>query len=142
MTILYLTNNPQLAGTSRILLTWLDRGRERGYRGLVVVPAEGQLSETLRERGVAVLVNPMPWIDRRSPAKGLRHLWRVYRWARAHGATLVHCNEHDVYPFGRGVAWLLRAAVVCHVRFQVSRDFCSWAFGGRRLPDALLWTSN
>jgi mannosyltransferase len=31
--------------------------------------------------------------------------------------------------------------IVCHVRYRVEPDYCRWAFGGARQPDALLWTS-
>ncbi|WP_166832042.1 glycosyltransferase family 4 protein [Thalassoroseus pseudoceratinae] len=53
----------------------------------------------------------------------------------------MHCNEHDIYPFGRVVARLMGVPVVCHVRFRIERGFAQWAFGGRRCPDALMWTS-
>jgi glycosyltransferase involved in cell wall biosynthesis len=141
MTILYLTNNPQLAGTARILLTWLGEGRRRGYRGAAVVRDAGRLTEQLAADDVPVLVSPMRWPSRTRPLPTMQELWRVYRWARSQRVELVHCNEHDVYPFGVLLARLLRVPVVCHIRFQVSREFCTWAFGGRRLPDALLWTS-
>ena len=36
----------------------------------------------------------------------------------------------------------MRAPVVCHIRFIVEREFCQWAFGGWRRPDALLWTTH
>jgi mannosyltransferase len=65
----------------------------------------------------------------------------VAAWARANGVTIVHCNEHDVYPFGVLVAKLMRVPIVCHVRFRIDGQFSRWAFGGWRRPGAVLWTT-
>ena len=142
MTVLYLTNNFQLAGTARILTTWLRLGRAAGLGGCVVVPRAGELETWLEHEHVPHLASPMPWPRRGWPVPALREARRVARWARHQGAALVHCNEHDVYPFAVLVARWMRAPIVCHVRFSVERGFCAWAFGGWRAPDALLWTTN
>jgi len=142
MTVLYLTNNPQLAGTARILTSWITLGREADVKGCAAVQRPGQLTDWLREHDVPFTVSPMPWLNRRWPVPALREAWRLARWARRQGASIVHCNEHDVYPFGALVAALMRVPVVCHIRFSVEREFCQWAFGGWRRPDALLWTTN
>lgn len=141
MTVLYLTNNPRLAGTARILMSWLKYGAEDETSGVVAVQQTGELADRLRAAGVPVLVSSMAW-SRRRLAPLLVEAWRVARWARKRGVSIVHCNEHDVYPFGVLVARMLRRPVVCHVRFAVDRQFCEWAFGGWRAPDALLWTTN
>jgi glycosyltransferase involved in cell wall biosynthesis len=141
MTILYLTNNPRLAGTARILTTWLTLGRAEGDAAGVVLQQSGQLADWLHENDVPHVVSAMPWLERRWPLPALREAWRVARWARARGTGLVHCNEHDVYPFGLLVARFLRVPVVCHVRFRLDPGFARWAFGGWRRPDALLWTT-
>ncbi|MEQ1869327.1 MAG: glycosyltransferase family 4 protein [Vicinamibacterales bacterium] len=142
MNVLYLTNNAQLAGTTRILLSWLKFGREQHIGGCVVVPAKGALSNRLETLGTPWTTNAMPWPSGRIPLQALRQAWHVSRWARRHDVELVHCNEHDTYPFGVLVAALMRVPVVCHVRFSVDRQFCEWAFGGWRRPGALLWTTN
>jgi L-malate glycosyltransferase len=139
--VLYLTNNPQLAGTSRILLSWLTLGRANGVRGCVAVQQAGSLVEWLRSNDVPSLVSSMPWPNRKWPVPLLYEGLRVAMWARSHKVVLIHCNEHDIYPFGSFLRTLLRVPLVCHVRFNLSRGFCEWAFGGRRQPDALLWTS-
>ena len=141
MTVLYLTNNTQLAGTARILLSWLVLGRDRGLRACVAAQGSGELVDRLARDGVPWVVSPMPWPGRARPWSALREAWRVSRFARAQGASLVHCNEHDVYPFGVLVARLMRVPIVCHVRFKLEPGFGRWAFGGWRRPAALLWTT-
>jgi hypothetical protein len=142
MTVLYLTNNPQLAGTARILTSWVTLGREHDIASCVAVQRPGQLADWLGRNDVPFIESPMPWLNVRWPIPALWEAWRVARWARRRGASIVHCNEHDVYPFGALVAALMRAPAVCHVRFSLERGFAQWAFGGWRRPDALLWTTN
>jgi glycosyltransferase involved in cell wall biosynthesis len=68
---------------------------------------------------------------------------KVARWAHRFKISVIHCNEHDVYPFAILVRRLLGLPLVCHVRFRLERGFCEWAFGGKgKRPDALLWTSH
>ncbi len=141
MTVLYLTNNFQLAGTARILTSWLRLGRAEGLGGCVAVQRPGELAEWLDRERVPRIVSRMPWPSRAWPVPAYREARRLARWARRQGAVLVHCNEHDVYPFAVTVARLMRVPIVCHVRFSVDREFCQWAFGGWRAPDALLWTT-
>lgn len=141
MNVLYLTNNPHLGSTARILQSWLKLGDEVGVRGLVVVPQEGALTDWLRSSGHAFRVDPMPWPEMRHPSRSACHALRIAFWARRLNTQLIHCNEHNVYPFGRLLRTLLRVPIVCHVRFRLARDFCEWAFGGSRKPDYLLWTS-
>ena len=64
----------------------------------------------------------------------------VARWARRVRVDVIHCNEHNVYPFARLLRRLLARPIVCHVRYRFDRGFAEWAFANRRQPDALLWT--
>ncbi len=106
MTVLYLTNNPQLAGTARILTSWVGLGREHDIRACVAVQRPGQLADWLGRNDVPFIESSMPWLDLRWPIPALWEAWRLARWARRQGASIVHCNEHDVYPFGALVAAL------------------------------------
>jgi glycosyltransferase involved in cell wall biosynthesis len=55
---------------------------------------------------------------------------------------VLHCYEHDIYPFAVVLRSLTSLPLVCHMHFAVEREFCQWAFSGpRKLPDALIWTS-
>jgi glycosyltransferase involved in cell wall biosynthesis len=143
MKVLFLTTNPNLGSTARILQSWLLLGPSCGVQGSVVTQSAGALSSWLGTHSIEHRVNPMPWPDRRWPFPSLWHAWNVARWACRSGVEIIHCNEHDVYPFAVLLRRLTRRPLVCHVRFRVARQFCEWAFGGRsRQPDALLWTSS
>ena len=80
----------------------------------------------------------MPWFNARRPWRTAADIFRVGRWAKARGVQVVHCNEHNVYPYGAWLARWLGVPIVCHMRFIVGADFARWAFGGRRAPDALI----
>jgi mannosyltransferase len=54
---------------------------------------------------------------------------------------IVHCNEHNVYPFALMLRRFLPRPIVCHVRYKLDPGFAEWVFAGNRMPDALLWTS-
>lgn len=84
----------------------------------------------------------MPWPSKRRPWVAFYHALKVARWAKKHRVEIIHCNEHDVYPFAKLVNRLLRLPMVCHVRFKIEREFAEWCFHGKYQPDALLWTSH
>ena len=140
--VLFLTNNANLGSTSRILQSWLTLGRQRNLFGQVVVQRSGDFANWLAEERFVSRVDPMPWPNRRWPVPSLWHAARIAYWARRAGVQIIHCNEHDVFPFALLLRKFLRLPVVCHVRYVIARGFAEWTFAGRqRLPDALLWTS-
>jgi glycosyltransferase involved in cell wall biosynthesis len=141
MNVLYLTDNPTLGGTINILKGWLPLGRAAGLIGHVVTPPGSKFQHWLTDHDVPQTTSPMPWPDRRRPLPALWHTWRLARWARRRRIDLIHCNEHNVYPFAALLRWFLRLPLVCHARYRIEPDFGRWAFSGRRAPDALLWTS-
>lgn len=140
MRVLYLTNNPNLGSTIHVVLDWLLLGRadERLY-GIVGAQQRGPLSDWLERHEILHRLAPMP-VPGKWPS-WLWHAWHYARWAKRERVQLVHCQEHNVYPFGRWVAGLLGVPVVCTVQFYIDRDYASWAFAGRRAPDALVFTS-
>ena len=142
MKVLYLTDNPNLFFTTRILQCWLKLAPTQGLTGFVAAKTEGTFTRWLAQSDIDFQVNPMPWPNRRWPLPSLWHAWRLARWARRNKVEVIHCNEHNVYPFASLVRRFLRRPIVCHVRFMVGGEFCRWAFGkAGRQPDALLWTS-
>lgn len=141
MNVLFLTTNPNLGSTARILQCWLVLGRAAGLSGLTAVRRDGDLTQWLTAHGLPHRIDPMPLPDRRWPVPALWHAWTLARWARRAGVAVVHCNEHDIYPFGRLLGRLLGVPVVCHVRFRFERPYGEWLFGRGRAPAALLWTS-
>lgn len=141
MRILYLTDNPTLGGTIRILQGWLPLMPGHGVEGFVVTPPGSDFVQWLAAQQVDHTTNPMPWPSRAWPFRSVWHGWKLKRWARARKIDVIHCNEHNVYPFGSFLRKMLRLPIVCHVRYQLNRGFATWALGGARQPDALLWTS-
>src|SRR4051812_24226345 len=99
MRVLFLTSNPNLGGTARILQSWLLLGRQEGVHGRVVAQRAGALSAWLEAETFTHRVDPMPWPDRRWPFPSFWHAWDLARWANRGGVEIIHCNEHDVYPF-------------------------------------------
>jgi len=139
--VLFLSNTPSLAGTARILQYWLRLGRSYGLRGSVVVRYGSEFINWGRENQIGVCVDSMPWPDRSRPWESIWHAAKVAWWVRRAGIDVIHCNEHDVYPFAMSLKRLLKRPMVCHIRYRIERGFTQWAFCHRRAPDALLWTS-
>lgn len=139
--VLFLTDNPNLGSTARILQSWLPLAPRLGVQCAVVAPPGSKLLPWLAAENVPAISDSMPWPNRRWPFPGLWHAWRVARWARRQKIDLLHCNEHNVYPFALLVRRFLPRPMVCHVRFRLDPGFAHWAFSGIRHPAALLWTS-
>lgn len=139
--VLYLTGNPNLGSTTRILQSWLHLGRHSRLRGIVAVAASGDFANWLKDEGIESRTLRMPVPSRRWPIPVMWHAGRMAFWAIRRGVQVIHCNEHDVYPFALLLRRMLNKPIVCHVRFRIDRPYCDWAFRGTRAPDALLWTS-
>jgi L-malate glycosyltransferase len=141
MRVLYLTDAPILGGTGRILQSWLLFGRKTGNQACVALRAHGEFPEWLEKEGIDYQINPMPFVERLWPFPALKQAWRLARWARQRKVDIIHCNEHNVYPFAQLLRRFLKRPMVCHVRFRLEAEWARWAFGKHRCPDALLWTS-
>ena len=142
MNVLYLTDNPNLGGTVRILQSWLPLAPRCGIVPFVAIRPGSAFAGWLKEHGIEHVANPMPWPDRASPWSALWHAGRLAAWALRRRIDILHCNEHNIYPFATLLRRGVRVPLVCHVRFRIAREFSVWAFGGAaRRPDALLWTS-
>ncbi len=81
----------------------------------------------------------MPFLDVKKPWKSLWQGYRLSQWLGP--VSILHCNEHDIYPFSRTLKLFRSFRKVCHVRYKLERGFAEWAFSNDRAPDALLWTS-
>lgn len=138
---LFITQNPNLVSTTRILQYWLNEGPKVGLRGAVVVKSQGDFLNWAAANEIASIQNSMPWFDKWRPWQAMWQARKVANWARKHQVQFIHCNEHDVYPFASLVNRFLRVPILCHVRFKLSSGFASWAFRGNACPDRLMWTS-
>src|SRR5262245_28700324 len=99
MNILFFTNNRFLGGTVRILKSWLLLGPSHGLHGCVVVPPGSDFCQWLASNGIPYIESRMAWPDRRKPWQAFSDAAKVVLWARRYRIGIVHCNEHDVYPF-------------------------------------------
>src|SRR5439155_1598899 len=135
MRVLFLTDNPTLGGTINILKSWLRLGRPEGLQGYVAIPLGSKFAQWLVENEIPFLENPMTWPNRWRPLPGLWQAAKLAHWAHRRDIQVIHCNEHNVYPFALLLRRFLPRPVVCHVRYRLERSFTQWAFGGRRQPD-------
>ena len=140
---LYLTDNPTLGGTIRILQSWLLLGRQEDLiQGYVAIRPGSDFHQWLDTHQIPYTFNSLPVPSKRRPWQALWQAGKLMAWARRRDVQVIHCNEHNIYPFGALLRRLMSRPLVCHIRYRVERDYCRWAFGAGRQPDALLWTSN
>jgi glycosyltransferase involved in cell wall biosynthesis len=109
----------------------------------VAIRSRGPLLDWLREHEFPVQLNPMPWLNRWKPWSSVYHAWRLARWAKRQGAELIHCYEHELWPFTSTLRRFLPGPAICHCHFLIEASYAQWAFRKRRCrPDAMLWTSD
>jgi len=141
MRVLYLTNNADRASTTVGTEGWIRNLAPLGLRAVVASPKLGEFAGRLREMDIPVYKSGFPFPDKWRPWRFCGELLRLARIARRHRVQLVHCNEEDTYPFGNYVARLAGVPCVLTCHFNVARDFCRWAFSGRRRPARVFFVS-
>jgi glycosyltransferase involved in cell wall biosynthesis len=137
----WLTMNPNLGASARALQDWVLLGKNAGLSISVVLQHDGDLRRWLQETCVPHVQDPMYWPDRRRVLLSALHALKLKRWMKKRRVELIHCYEHDLYPFAAALRWLTSLPLVCHIHFAPDRGFASWAFGGSKRPDAVIWTS-
>ena len=83
----------------------------------------------------------MPFPNARDPLPFARSLWALCRVIRRHRIQLIHSNEQDVYPIAKLAGRICRIPVVVSVHFTLPPGFTQWAFGGKRQPERMIFTS-
>lgn len=135
---LYLTYNPSAVGTTRIVRDWLIAGRQDAMEGSVCVTARGDLTDWLQAEAFSWVTCPMEWPDKRRPWRFLLQSRKLRKWIVSSRIDVIHCNEHQSYPFAAALAKATGLPVVCHVRCKLTSGFAGWAFR-KHEPDALIW---
>jgi glycosyltransferase involved in cell wall biosynthesis len=108
----------------------------------VVIRKDGPLKQWLQDSRIPSRLDPMYWPDRWKAGLSLFHAWRIKQWIKEQGVQLIHCYEHDLYPFAVLLRQITSLPLICHIHFLVDSGFAHWAFGGsRKRPDAVIWTS-
>jgi len=138
----WLTMNPNLGASARSLQDWVLLSEQADLSISVVLQHDGDLKRWLQETRVPHLQDPMYWPDRRRVLLSALHALKLKRWMKKHGVQVIHCYEHDLYPFAVALRFVTSLPLLCHIHFAPDRGFASWAFGGRKQPDAVIWTSH
>ena len=134
--------NPNLGASARALQDWLLLGREIGLEAALVLRTDGALRRWLEQNDFPNIVDSMPWLTSWKDWKTLYHALRVAQYGRTFGAQVLHCYEHELYPFAWHVRRFLRIPMICHVHFSFERPFAQWAFARRsRAPQAVVLIS-
>ncbi len=139
--VLYLTMNANRASTTLPTEGWIRQLRPKGLRPVLVSHRTGDFHSWALAEKVPAYHVPLPFPSKVRPWAFLRSLWQLRGIVRKHDIQLIHCNEHDIYPIGQYLGRLCRLPVVVSVHFSMTPEFCRWAFGGRRRPRRIIFTS-
>ena len=124
MRVLYLTDNPTLGGTIRILQGWLPLAPGEGISPFVVTPPGSKFLSWLADHGMPHATSPMTWPDRRWPVPAVRQAWALARWARRTGSTSSTATSTTSTRSPPCCAGSCPRPLVCHARYVVARGFC------------------
>lgn len=133
--------NPNRQSTTVPTEGWFRLLPARGLAPVLASRTLGAFDAWTKTQGIPAYHVDLPFPDKRRPLPFLRALWSLRRIVRRHGIQLIHCNEQDIYPIGQMAARLCGVPVVVSVHFTMGRDFCEWAFSGRRQPARMFFVS-
>ncbi len=139
--IAYVTNNPNLGSTARVFLDWFELGRECGIESTVLLPRQGPLKEWLDSRGFANRLSSAEPLSKKRLLGSLLGISRAFLLLRRRRIELIHCMEHNCFPFAWRLGKWLNVPTVCHVQYRLERGFTEWAFGNQHPPTAVIWTA-
>jgi glycosyltransferase involved in cell wall biosynthesis len=145
MRVAFVTHYTDLYGANRSLLSLVDGLARRNVSCYAVSPAEGAVTDALRDRSVPVLVTPVAhWMTRRTAADGfsarvqeyaswrrralrrlranLRGIPALVRQLRQWNVDLVYTNS-SVVPLGAVAAKLVGLPHVWHLREMGDLDY-------------------
>jgi len=115
--ILFVSRGSEIAGAQRQTLyaaAGLDRTR---YEPIFVCREDGPFVEHLKDHGIRTIVLPLrSW--RKAVCFFIRYYdaWRLYRFARQEGVSLVHCCDVHLSGHSLWAARRLGVPVIVHVR--------------------------
>ena len=135
-TVLYLDHTAKMGGGEIALLGLVRALDPARYTPLVVLASDGPLVGRLREAGVAVHVLPLSAsvVDTRKESVGVRsalrqlgqvggYAGRLARFARSHGAALIHTNSLKADLYGGLAGRLAHVPTLWHVRDRITGDY-------------------
>jgi glycosyltransferase involved in cell wall biosynthesis len=141
MRVLYLTGNPYRVGSTAPLEGWLRHLPAKGLEPVLVSRQAGPFQKWAAEQGIPTYEIPLPLPNKLWPWQLLTSLLRLRRVVKRHRIDVIHCNEQEMYPISQYLSRWCRVPVVVSVHFTMSREFCTWAFSGRRSPKRIFFIS-
>lgn len=133
--------NPNRQSTTVPTEGWFRFLPERGLEPVLVSRELGTFHDWAKGQKIPAYHDPLPFPKKSNPIPFFASLWRLRRIVRRHHIEVIHCNEQDVYPIGQYLARLTGVPVVVSVHFTMDRDFCTWAFEGRKNPQRMFFVS-
>ena len=141
MNVLYLTMNPNRLSTTAPTEGWLKLLPPQGLRPVLVSRTLGAFHQWVESQGYPVYHDSLSQPNKRNPLPFLRSMFQLRKIIRKHRIDLIHANEQDIYPAAQYAGRLCGKPVVVSIHFTMERDYCKWAFGGRRMPARMFFVS-
>lgn len=140
MNVLYVTANSHLRSTASSLNAIIQQLKTRGVRPVMWFGEPGPWQQKLADEGVTTIVAPFVRPDKRAPIASAINFWRIVRLLRREKISLVHCNEHELYPALRRSVRYAGVPTVVSLHWNLEPGFGRWAFGPPYMPAALQFT--
>jgi glycosyltransferase involved in cell wall biosynthesis len=140
--ISFITHYTELYGANLSLLNLIEGLGKYGVQAHVICPDQGDLLETLAQRGIPTALLPFEWwvSTRRTVMGSVKRLYRNVRYLRpivdqiARWQTDLIYSNSSVFAIGAMAAAKLRLPHVWHIREFGNRDYDLW-------PDLGSWLS-
>ncbi|MBC8386331.1 MAG: glycosyltransferase family 4 protein [Gammaproteobacteria bacterium] len=139
--ILFLTHNSSLRSTTCVLDALINKEYKKTITPVLVFADEGPWKQKLSEKGIKTYVKKFRATEKTRPVSSIIDLIYWYKLIKVHRIDVIHVNEHDNFQAIKLIARLTKTPVVVGVRFLVNHEFVKWSFGGKYIPDKVLFTS-
>lgn len=148
-TCLLVNNSPEpgrgerakLGGGGHSLLGLVQALPELGWQCHVVVPADGPLTQELRNRCIPHTIFPYEDPDWRHPLRAARQFFHWLKIIRATRADLIHANAFDLHRAFVLPATAAGIPVIAHSRFPMDEAGIRWLCRGLPRPKGFIFTS-
>ena len=140
MRALYLSNNHEIGGGNRSLLTLWEGIRPLGVEPFATCTAEGPMPQAMRDADVPCTVVEPHQPSWREPFATLRTVRQYQDILRTHEIDLAHANDPATARSITLAAYRSDVPLVCHVRAPLKPSYVAWAF--KRLPAPQMFIFN
>lgn len=148
-TCLFINNSPQpgrkhlakLGGGGKSLLALLAQIPAQGWQAHVVVPGEGQFTDSLVDMGIPHTIFPFQPLEWRRPLEAVRTTLAWRRIMQGVRPSLIHANGFDLGRSFAMAAGSLDIPYIIHVRFPFEPEGARWVLRGLPKPAAFIFNS-